>query len=250
MIRIMIKIIIIAGLLLPAVVDAKVIFQPEMLIVTIDTAQTIEREVSVTNQGEQSKNIWMDLEYHWQGKKKEVGNWIEIKPKQFSLKAGESKKVVLRFNQVKGKISDECQVILLAREKIKSTINLNIEIGMLIYARVNQATNVRGRIERLIEKKTQDGTLYFGTKIKNTGQMFLVPFGIAWIEQNGEQIWQTELKLSKPIAPGKTDMLKCRVPSDVKAAGGDMSVRIFWGTLYGIVSNPPKSQTASIRVSK
>jgi P pilus assembly chaperone PapD len=233
-------------------VEAQVSLEPELLVLEIQTDKEFVQEVRVTNEGNKAKEIWIETEYRWQGPcEGQIEEWVEILPAHFQLACGKQQKIKLKFKRKSGRIKGESHFFLYVREELKRAVTLNIKTGIPIFVRFNQGVEPQGEIGNIYKKRASDGTWILEAPVKNTGEMYLLPYGFSWLDDSrGKRVWFKEVRLRQPIPPGQTESVGWQIPAEALVPKGRGNVELFWGTLYGIAQGKINSQKVSFALAE
>lgn len=217
--------------------SARISYTPDMLVLDVEARRTTTAEVVLRNESEAKGEFNIEVEYRRPGICTEnVENWVSFSPRMVTLPPGSSRTIRVKFNGRDIQHRSECVLSLFAGEELKNHINLKVRVGMPIFIRWNKENRVSGKIISLKPNFMDKGQFAFSVKVKNTGALHLTPYGIAWLEKaDGKHVWQVEVRPDQPVFPGETEDLvwEGKRPTTVPK-GGQLGVRLFWGTLYGL----------------
>ncbi|MBN1596287.1 hypothetical protein JW933_10205 [candidate division FCPU426 bacterium] len=232
---------------LPVLSRAQLSIRPELIVMDMMTDQELVQEVYVTNASSALKEIWIEAEYRWQGPvTDELSAWVQIIPAHFILPAKQGRTVKVKFLKNAVTRKGESHFFLFARENLYQAVHLNVRTGIPVFVRFNRGVKPKGEIHAFLKKRADDGTWHFEAQIKNTGKMYLLPFGLAGLDDPaGRRVWFKEVRLRQPIPPGQMKSVMWQLPPEAAVKGGKISLELFWGTLYGMDQGKIKSRKAS-----
>jgi hypothetical protein len=213
---------------------AQVTFNPDMLVLSLDSGQSKSADVVVRNDAGVAKAIKMKLNYRRQGKLTgRAEDWCSVRPNSFTLAAGGSQAVHLEFKGP-ATLPGECVLSLSAGEMLKTPIPLDVRMGMPVFVRCNGEKRILGEIVGVEPRRAAGNQMEVNVRVKNMGALHLVPFGLAWLEDaRRNRVWQADLRCGQPVFPGEVLSLCARASAPVWQGAGTLHVQMFWGTLYG-----------------
>jgi hypothetical protein len=212
---------------------AQVYFEPGMIVYSLRSGQVKTADIVLRSDAKVPEEITLELNYRYAGAlPKDVAAWCSVTPKRVTLAQGDSRSIHLEFKgpAVRG---GECLLSLYAGESMRTPIPVRLRMGMPIFIRLNDERRAEGEITALEPVFQGAGGMQIQVQIKNRGALHLVPFGVVWIgDAHGKNLWQTELRVNRPVLPQEEYIFKVPGPNTVIHDASELHVQLFWGTLY------------------